>query len=172
MSSTELVWHHILEPDTLPFGITLFGPAWSDARLAAIGTAFQQATAKTLGHTGHALPPPAELATPNGTAEIHLAVVGAHLSGQPLNRELTTRGGRLVRAARTSDCYRLHALAGTTPPKPGLERVAPGAGAPIELEVWALAPAAWADFVAAIPPPLGIGTLVLDDVAERMIAFA
>ncbi len=68
-----------------------------------------------------------------------------------------------MRAARTKDCYRLHALAGTQPPKPGLVRVAAGAGAPIEVEVWSLPVPAWAEFVAAIPPPLGIGTLFLED---------
>ncbi len=68
-----------------------------------------------------------------------------------------------MRSARTADCYRLHALAGTKPPKPGLVRVAPGAGAAIEIEVWSLPRAAWADFVGAIPPPLGIGTLLLED---------
>ena len=151
-------------PDGLPFGITLFGPAWSDARLASLGNRFHRATAKTLGATGQPLPslaaPPSVSAKTN---DLHLAVVGAHLTGQPLNHELTQRGGRFVRSTHTSTCYRFYALSGTTPPKPGLVRVAPGAGAPIEVEVWSLAPAAWADFVAAIPPPLGIGTLLLAD---------
>ena len=150
--------------DGLPFGITLFGPAWSDDSLAEMGASFQRATAKTLGHTGQPLP----LSKPDSpraqtAREIHLAVVGAHLSGQPLNKQLTERGGRLVCSTSTADSYRLYALSSTTPPKPGLIRVAPGAGAPIEIEVWALAPAAWADFVSAIPPPLGIGSLILAD---------
>ena len=153
-------------PDGLPFGVTFFGPAWSDVALATIGAAFQRVTATSLGATGAPLPPsmtPASATARLAARELHLAVVGAHLSGQPLNRELTERGGRLVRSTRTVDCYRLYALAGTVPPKPGLVRVAPGEGATIEIEVWALAPAAWADFVAAIPPPLGIGTLILED---------
>ncbi|MEO7414261.1 MAG: allophanate hydrolase [Opitutaceae bacterium] len=153
-------------PDGLPFGVTLFGPAWSDPMLASIGAAFQRGTARKLGGSRHPLPavssfakaPPLRL--PRG---VQLGVVGAHLTGQPLNAQLTDRGGRLVRTARTADCYRLYALAGTVPPKPGLVRVAPGEGAPIEVEVWTLAPPAWAEFVAAIPPPLGIGTLILDD---------
>jgi allophanate hydrolase len=149
-------------PDGLPFGVTLFGPAWSDARLAAIGAAFHRATARTLGATGHALPPEAPAPLP-GTGEILLAVVGAHLSGQPLNGQLTSLDGRLIRTMHTADCYRLFALAGTTPPKPGLVRVAPGCGGAIEVEVWALTPAAFGAFVAAIPPPLGIGTLSLSD---------
>jgi allophanate hydrolase len=152
--------------DGLPFGVTLFGPAWSDATLVSIGAAFQRGTAKKLGGSRHPLPAASSFAKRPALRlprEYQLAVMGAHLSGQPLNSELTERGGRLVRSARTADCYRLHALAGTTPPKPGLVRVAAGEGAAIEVEVWTLAPAAWAEFVAAIPAPLGIGTLVLDD---------
>ena len=70
---------------------------------------------------------------------------------------------RLLRTTQTTDAYRLHALAGTVPPKPGLVRGAPGSGAAIEVEVCALTPAAFGSFVAAIPPPLGIGTLQLVD---------
>ena len=80
-----------------------------------------------------------------------------------LNGQLTALGARLLRTAHTADCYRLHALAGTVPPKPGLERVAAGTGAAIEIEVWALSPAAFGTFVAAIPSPLGIGALQLGD---------
>ena len=93
---------------------------------------------------------------------MQIAVVGAHLSGLPLNRQLTERGGRLIRAARTAGCYRLFALPDTVPPKPGLLRVADGAGAGIELEIWELGPSEFASFVEAIPPPLGIGTIELD----------
>jgi allophanate hydrolase len=148
--------------DGLPFGVTLFGPAWSDARLAALGAALQRTTSRTLGATGQVLPP-APAAPVLQADEIALAVVGAHLTGQPLNGQLTSLNARLLRTTTTTDAYRLHALAGTTPPKPGLVRVAPGAGAAIEVEVWALAPAAFGAFVAAIPPPLGIGTLLLAD---------
>ena len=152
-------------PDGLPFGVTLVGPAWSDARLAALGSALHRSWAPTLGATGARPEPRAPSPPPAGGAgaELLLAVVGAHLRGQPLNRELTERNARFVRTARTADCYRLYALAGTTPPKPGLIRKGPGEGAPIEIEVWSLAPAAWAGFVSAIPPPLGIGTLLLED---------
>lgn len=144
-------------PDGVPFGITFFGPAWSDARLARIGFHFQ------MGRSLPAEPRLADTVRAASPAEFSLAVVGAHLTGQPLNHQLTSRGARLLRTTTTADCYRFYALTGTTPPKPGLVRVAPGAGAPIELELWSLAPAAWADFVAAIPPPLAIGTLLLAD---------
>ena len=149
--------------DGLPFGITLFGPAWSDSRIAALGGALQRATVKTTGATGLALPTAPLPAASIGAGEIALAVVGAHLSGQPLNGQLTSLNARLLRTTRTTDSYRLHALAGTIPPKPGLVRGAPGTGAAIEVEVWALSAAAFGSFVAAIPPPLGIGTLQLAD---------
>jgi allophanate hydrolase len=159
--------------DGLPFGLTLFGPAWSDRRLAALGEAFHRAGSPTLGATGVRLVAAGDESekvknenqptiAPEGAA-LGLAVVGAHLRGQPLNHQLTSRGAQFIRAARTADCYRLYALSGTTPPKPGLIRLAPGEGASIEVEIWAMTPAAWGDFVNAIPPPLGIGTLALED---------
>ncbi|MGE0799013.1 MAG: allophanate hydrolase [Lautropia sp.] len=94
---------------------------------------------------------------------VRVAVVGAHLSGMPLNGQLLGRGARLVATTRTAPLYRLYALAGTVPPKPGLVRVAPGDGAAIEIEVWQLDASRYGSFVAAIPPPLGIGTLLLED---------
>lgn len=94
---------------------------------------------------------------------IEIAVVGAHLSGLALNHELTTRGGVLLRDVATEPCYRLFALAGGPPRRPGLLRVAPGEGCAIATEVWALPPEGFADFVAAVPPPLCIGTLLLAD---------
>jgi allophanate hydrolase len=94
--------------------------------------------------------------------EIAIAVFGAHLSGMALNGELKTLGGRLLEAAITAPDYRLYALE-TTPPKPGMLRVEAGTGASIELEIWALPAAAFGKFVAAIPPPLSIGTVRLAD---------
>jgi allophanate hydrolase len=94
---------------------------------------------------------------------IEIAVVGAHLSGLPLNHELTSRGGVLRRAVATEPCYRFYALTGDPPRRPGLLRVPAGAGAAIEAEVWALPPAGFGSFVAAIPSPLCIGTLRLAD---------
>jgi len=91
-----------------------------------------------------------------------IAVVGAHLSGMVLNGELKALGGRLLEQARTAPDYKLYAL-DTTPPKPGMLRVEAGAGSSIELEVWALGAAAFGKFVAAIPPPLSIGTVRLAD---------
>jgi allophanate hydrolase len=95
--------------------------------------------------------------------EIELAVVGAHLSGMALNHELTARGARLVRAVKTLPEYKLFALAGGPPKRPGLLRVAPGEGFAIAAEVWSLAPEAFGTFVAGVPSPLGIGTARLSD---------
>jgi hypothetical protein len=94
---------------------------------------------------------------------IEIVVVGAHLSGMPLNAELTSLGASFRRAAKTTSDYRLYALAGGPPKRPGLIRVEDGTGAPIACEVWALPPDGFGTFVAAIPSPLGIGTLRLAD---------
>ena len=92
---------------------------------------------------------------------MRIAVVGAHLSGEPLNHQLTERGARLVRACRSAPRYRLYALPGSTPAKPGLVREERGSA--IELEVWEMPEHNFGSFVAAIPAPLGIGTVELDD---------
>jgi allophanate hydrolase len=92
-----------------------------------------------------------------------IVVVGAHLSGMPLNPQLTTPGGYLVKKCRTAGDYRLFALPNTTPPKPGLVREPGFAGPGLEVEVWALPAAAFGKFVADIPAPLGVGKIALDD---------
>ena len=107
--------------------------------------------------------PPSAPSVAASSDRIEIAVVGAHLSGMPLNSELKALGAEFVREARTKPDYRLYALPDTTPPKPGLLRVVPGEGAQIAVEVWTLPPAAFGTFVAAIPPPLGIGTLSFAD---------
>ncbi len=95
--------------------------------------------------------------------EIAIAVVGAHLSGMPLNGELHALGGRLLEATTTSRHYRLYALPGTELPKPGLIRAADGEGVALEVEVWALPTEGFGRFVAAVPRPLSIGTITLAD---------
>ncbi len=139
-------------PDGLPFGITLIGPAFSDRALAALGARF-------LGEAPVAV----------SASGVRVAVVGAHLSGMALNRQLTERGARLVRAARTNADYRLYDLADG---RPGLvrEKDGLGHGACIEVEVWEMAAAQFGSFVAQIPAPLGIGTLALED-GEQIKGF-
>ena len=133
----------------LPFGIMLTGPAGSDARLAEIAARYDQ-------------------------ADVDLLVVGAHLSGQPLNHELLAAGGTLLGPAATAPSYRLYAL-DTQPPKPGLVRVEPlpaadagapaagQAGARIAGEVWRLPAAGFARFMTGLAVPMAIGRVRLDD---------
>lgn len=135
----------------LPFGVTLIGPAFSDGALAVLGDALHRAVAADL---------PA-LSADDGT--VHLAVVGAHLRGQPLNHQLTGRGAAFLRTDRTAAHYRLFALAGTAPAKPGLVRQPGFAGPGLEVEVWALSAAAFGAFTQEVPPPLAIGTVELAD---------
>jgi allophanate hydrolase len=150
-----------LRADEAPFGITLLAPAGRDALLASIGRIFHADTGLKLGAKCVAQPPLARLAATKGD-DIPIAVVGAHLSGMTLNGELRVLGARLLESTVTAPDYRLYALP-TTPPKPGLLRVHSGKGAAIELEIWTLSPAAFGQFVAAVPPPLSIGTIRLAD---------
>ncbi len=156
--------------DGLPAGATLIAPAGRDAALASFASALHRATSDTLGATGDPLPP-AEPATAMSPPPhwISIAVAGAHLSGQPLNHQLTAPGGRFLRAARTAPAYRLYALPGTTPPKPGVVRVRAG-GVSLEVEVWSLPPDAFGAFVAKVPPPLCIGSVELED-GSRVSGF-
>ncbi|MGW0857087.1 allophanate hydrolase [Streptomyces sp. NPDC002690] len=124
------------EVNGLPFGVMLIGPAFTDERLVRVAGLL-------------AAPPP------------HLAVVGAHLSGQPLNGELLALGARFVRTTTTAPDYRLYAL-DTSPPKPGLVR-ARGGGAAIEAEVWRLPAAGLGTLLAALPRPMALGTVELAD---------
>ena len=134
------------------FGISFIAPAWHDARVLELGSRF-------LGENAPSAPPAAPSAE-----TVTLAVCGAHLQGQPLHGQLTSLGARFLAATTTASHYQLFALANTTPPKPGLVRLAGGAtGAPIEVETYALSPEAFGRFVAAVPPPMVIGTVQLID---------
>ncbi|HKO93221.1 MAG TPA: hypothetical protein VJU61_18825, partial [Polyangiaceae bacterium] len=93
---------------------------------------------------------------------IQLAVVGAHLEGQPLHRELLELGARLESRTRSASQYQLFALPGTVPAKPGLVRVSSG-GSAIEVEVYRLDAAAFGHFVAGVAAPLGIGNVELEN---------
>ena len=148
--------------DGLPLGITLFGPAHSDASLARVAAQLRRAGPATFGKASEIVVEQLPDASSSERAVL-LAVAGAHLSGQPLNHQLTTRGARLWRACKTSRHYRLYALQGTVPPKPGLVRDPRFEGAGVEVEVWALDEAAFGAFVDEVPAPLAIGTVVLED---------
>ena len=153
----------------LPFGVTAIGPARHDAALTAWGGRWQASLDLPLG----GLPVrPSALAVgaaparhrPAVQATMPIAVVGAHLSGMPLNGQLVERGARLREATHTAPHYRLHALPGTTPPKPGLRRCGEGEpGASIALEVWDMPQSQVGSFLALIPAPLGLGSVELAD---------
>ncbi|KPY16039.1 Allophanate hydrolase [Pseudomonas coronafaciens pv. porri] len=143
--------------DGLPAGITLIGPAGADQRLAEMAAAWQPLFGNADQSEAIAMAP-----LPCSSPTVQVAVVGAHLVGQPLNWQLLESSARLLRATTTSADYRLYALAGTSPPKPGLVRVA-AEGACIEVEVWEIPLSLFGAFVAAIPAPLGIGSLQLAD---------
>jgi len=131
----------------LPFGVSFIGPAFTDEALLSLADLY---------HRGEAV----RIAPPGC---VSVAVVGAHLSGQPLNWQLTDRGGRLLRTCKTAPGYRLFALEGTVPPKPGLVRDSGFAGAGIEVEVWAVPEDRFGGFVAGVPAPLGIGSATLEN---------
>ncbi len=148
--------------DGLPSGVTLMGGAFADGRLAVVGDALHRSLPEIrLGATAMPLSATPSLAT-TPSRLIDVAVVGAHLTGQPLNGQLVERKARLKRTARTAPGYSFYALANTTPLKPGLVYDGTGAGH-IEVEIWEMDEAAFGSFVALIPPPLGIGTVKLAD---------
>lgn len=144
--------------DGLPAGITLIGPCGADHRLAAAA----EALAPALREGGAASEAVASSPLPFAEPTVQLAVVGAHLQGQPLNWQLLERGARKLAATRTAPHYRLYALPGTVPPKPGLARVAQE-GSAIEVEVWEMPLRRFGEFVAEVPAPLAIGSLELAD---------
>jgi allophanate hydrolase len=152
-----------MRADGAPSHLTLIGPAGADGFLAGVAMRVHSASGATMGATGLAVAPPAAAPSRAPPGRIEIAAVGAHLSGLPLNRELVALGGALLREVETAPDYRLYALPGTAPAKPGLLRVAPGEGASIAAEIWALDAKAFGTFVADIPGPLSIGTLSFTD---------
>lgn len=144
-----------------PVGITLVGPAWHDAGLAGLADRLHRAAGTSLGATGHPHPGAPPLAT-SGTTQpwTELAVFGAHLAGQPLNPDLLALGARFRRVCRTAPLYRMLALPGPVP-RPGLVRSEDGSA--LVGEVWAVPAEAVAAFLGSIRPPLGLGTVEMED---------
>ncbi len=157
--------------DRLPSGITLLAPKGNDAGLAMLGARFHALSSHSVGVFQRA--PSGRDALPTVAPEqegICIAVLGAHLSGEPLNHQLVDLGASFVRSARTASRYRLYELPNTTPPKPGLVRCENDEGAAIELEIWRMSPAAFGSFVARIAAPLCIGSIELAN-GERVQGF-
>jgi allophanate hydrolase len=149
-----------LGPDGTPFGVSFLAPAGQDAAIASFGGAFHARTGLPLGALDAPLPAFAPQAAPRPD-EVAVAVVGAHMSGMPLNHELKGLGARFLQAATTAAEYRLFAIQDGS--RPGLLRTAPGAGAAVEIELWALPAQGFGRLVAAVPPPLSIGSVRLQD---------
>ncbi|HSB95613.1 MAG TPA: allophanate hydrolase [Spongiibacteraceae bacterium] len=145
----------------MPFGITLFADRFTDLRLLSYAQQIQATTQLPLGATGNSyalptLPARAELST------CKVVVCGAHLSGLSFNGQLLARQATLIAATKTSPNYRLYALPGGSVQRPGLIRV-DKQGAAIEVEVWEMPGSEFGSFVAAIPQPLGIGKVELEN---------
>ncbi|MGZ5855025.1 MAG: allophanate hydrolase [Xanthobacteraceae bacterium] len=147
----------------IPFGVTLLAPGGQDARVSSIGRILHADSALPLGALNVPQPPLGTLPAAKSSSDISIAVVGAHMSGMPLNGELQALGGKLSEKAKTASDYKLYALSGGDVAKPGLLRVAPGTGASIDIEIWKMPAASFGHFVAAVPPPMAIGTLTLAD---------
>lgn len=151
-----------LRADGLPAGITLIAPAWHDDALASFGRQWQRSLNLPLGATGLAMKSEEFMTSaPVSAACVRVAVVGAHLTGMPLNFQLTSRNAVRVEQTTTAATYKLYALANTTPPKPGLVRAEGGSA--IIVELWDIPLARFGEFVAEIPAPLGMGSLELAD---------
>jgi allophanate hydrolase len=146
--------------DGLPFGVTLIGPRSSDRALLALADILHRSSSPSLGAMKWPLcsPPPKVPALAAGY--VALAVCGAHMEGLPLNHQLRDRGGYFLQHTHTASEYRLFALPGGPPHRPGLVRVRDG-GAPVEVEIWALPTEQWGSFLSAIPAPLAVGKVVL-----------
>jgi allophanate hydrolase len=142
--------------DGTPIGVVLLGPAWSEGRLAPLADRLHRRFATTVGATGRKLPPPAD-PDPLAPDETGLFCIGAHMSGLPLNSQITALGGRFIQQAATQPAYRLFALGN----RPGMVRANDGAS--IAGEIWALPTAAVGELLAQVPPPLGFGTVALDN---------
>jgi allophanate hydrolase len=145
--------------DGLPAGVTLIGSCGADQLLAAAAQALLPRLVESSGAVGDDM---AASPLPFAEATVLLAVVGAHLEGQPLNWQLLERGARKIDTTRTAPHYRLYALPGTTPPKPGLVRTEQG-GSAIEVEIWELPLRRFGEFVVDVPAPLAIGSLEMAD---------
>ena len=143
-------------PNGTPIGGVLLGPAWSEGRLAPLADALHRKFAITVGATGQSLPASADPDRAEA-GETALFCIGAHMAGLPLNPQITSLGGRFVSEATTAPSYRLFALGN----RPGMIRADNGAA--IVGEVWALPTSSIGALLAQVPPPLGFGSVTLDD---------
>jgi allophanate hydrolase len=130
--------------DGLPFGVQLLAPAFADRPLLDLAARW----------IGEPVEPP--------VIRSLVAVAGAHLTGEPLNRQLVALGGRLHARARTAGGYRMYRVPGPLP-RPGLVRGAGGPADGLEVEVWDLPAAGLGELLPAVAAPLALGPVELDD---------
>jgi allophanate hydrolase len=157
--------------DEKPAGVTLIAPAGDDARLAGFAREFHARAGVPMGATKNFVPTLIERTPVPREEMIEIVVVGAHMSGLALNGELLAHGATFVRETQTAPCYKLFALPGGPPHRPGLLRVADGEGEAIAVEVWSMPVASLGRFMAAVPQPLAIGTLCLADGTKSVKGF-
>ncbi|KAK2671816.1 Carboxyltransferase domain, subdomain A and B [Fusarium oxysporum f. sp. vasinfectum] len=151
-------------PDGLPFGVTLISTRWQEPFLLSWAREWFGDEERLLGATGVRACESRIAASSAPSNYIPIAVVGAHLTGFPLNKDVVTRGGRFLGVTKTSSSYRLYSLnIAAGPKKPGLKRVPTDEGAEIEVEVWNLPKTSLASFMLTITPPLAIGSIELKD---------
>lgn len=148
--------------DGRPGSVTLLAWAGQDALVASVARQFEKDCPRVMGATSHAVPTPTPLPAAQSDV-IEIAVCGAHMSGLPLNWQLTDLGGIFLRDAQTTADYKFFALAGGPPARPGLVKIGGSHAGSIALEIWSLPKAAFGSFMAGIPSPLGIGTIDLSD---------
>ena len=150
---------NVIRADGLPSGVTFIAQAWMDQALAHFAQTWQENTEVYLGTSTQRYQKTQQIESQHS---VQLAVVGAHLTGMPLNFQLTTRGGTLRKKTLSAAHYQLFALKNTHPPKPALQYIQQD-GQKIELEVWDIPLATFGEIVAEVPAPLGIGNVLLQD---------
>jgi len=154
------------DKDNFPFGVTLFSQAFTDKKLLEQASNFLNGNLTRMGATDIGWVPKQISNVSNLTGStIDIAVCGAHLSGMPLNQQLTDNNAELIKATKTEAAYRLYALAGGPPLRPGLMRDSEY-GKSIEVEVWRMPLTNFGKFMINIPAPLGIGKAILEDGEE------
>lgn len=138
-------------PEGLPFGVTLAAPSWNEHSLLSVGAKLHTVSGYESGLIETSVPD-----------TVVLAVCGAHMSGLPLNHELTSRGAKLLEKSSTASVYRFFALESFTPPRPGLVHTSEGGGS-IDVEVWEIPAEQFGSFFIGVPSPLALGSLTLND---------
>ena len=154
-------------PSGRHFGVTLVADAFKDTRLLSIAHTLEGFLREPLQRSTEIIP--GRGIEHQDLSEVAIAVCGAHMKDLPLNFQLTERNGRFVEAVKTANQYRLFALKGGPPARPGLIRDSSSDTA-IDLEIWSLPADTVGSFIMGIPSPLGIGTIEIED-GRRVLGF-